>query len=560
MRRTFKTGLWASTLALVAGTFVMISSGTVVLATSSAAGAATQAPLNLANEQGLLWPCSFNPFNPSDSPYSVGVTYETLDFVDALNNAQVTPWLASNYAWSNGNKTLTFTIRSGVKWTDGQALTAADVAYTFNLIKQYKALDVNAVWTVLSSVKQSGASQVVFTFKQAAVPFFYYIAGQTPIVPQHLWTKIKNPVSAAVSNPLGSGGYVMAKCTPQNIQWTANPHYWQPGLAQVKVVNMPAFLSNNTCNEYLATGQSAWGSQFIPNIKSYYVAKKPGNSYWFPPVANVVLFPNLTAAPLNDVAVRKAISYGIDRAQISKIGEYGYEPPASQAGVVTPTFSAWVSSAATAAVGTAYNVAKAKSILTADGYKMGSNGFFAKAGKELDVTIITNGGYSDWVASMQVVSQELAKVGIKATVNGVAATNFYTDVYDGKFQLAYNAEAGGPSPFYEFRQWLASANSAPIGTAASSNWERFSSPAVDALLSQYTATTSTATQHSIMNQLQMVLANQVPVIPVLEEVDWFQYNSKQYTGFPSPTNSYAQPGLYNIPDWGVVLLHLKALP
>ena len=141
----------------------------------------------------------------------------------------------------------------------------------------------------------------------------------------------------------------------------------------------------------------------------------------------------------------------------------------------------------------------------------------------------------------------------------MAATNFYTDVYDGNFQLAYNVENGGPAPFYEFRQWLFSKNSAPIGTAASSNWERFNSPSVDALLNQYTSTTSTATQHSILAQLEKVMTTQVPVIPVLEEVDWFQYNSKAYTGFPSPTNEYAQPGLYNIPDWGVVLLHLKPL-
>ncbi len=107
------------------------------------------------------------------------------------------------------------------------------------------------------------------------------------------------------------------------------------------------------------------------------------------------------------------------------------------------------------------------------------------------------------------------------------------------------------------RQWLFSKNSAAIGTAASSNWERFSSPAVDALLNQYTSTTSSATQKSIIAKLELVMVNQLPVIPVLEEVDWFQYNSKQYTGFPSPSNAYAQPGLYNIPDWGVVLLHLK---
>ena len=145
---------------------------------------------------------------------------------------------------------------------------------------------------------------------------------------------------------MGSGGYIMDKCTPQNIQWTANPHYWQTGLAQVKVVNMPAFLSNNTCNDYLATGQARGAASSSRTSRRYYVAKKPGNNYWFPPVANVSLFPNLTAAPLNDVKVREAISYGINRSQVSRIGEYGYEPPASQTGVVSPTFSNWSSPAA----------------------------------------------------------------------------------------------------------------------------------------------------------------------------------------------------------------------
>ncbi len=550
MRVKLKGGLVISTLALVAGTMVGLTPGT--------AGAITNAtPLNLANEQGELWPCTFNPLNPSSAPYSVGLTYETLDFVNSLQSGKVTPWLATNYAWSNGNKTLTFTIRSGVKWSDGQPFSAADVAYTFNLIKAHAALDVNAVWTVLSSVTQKG-NQVVFQFKSPSVPYFYYVAGQTPIVPQHIWSKIANPVTDPIAKPIGTGGYLMNKCTGANIQWTANPHYWQKGLAQVKTVNMPSFLDNNTCNQYLATGQSAWGSQFIPNIKSYYVAKKPGNSYWFPPVANVALFPNLTVTPLNDPAVRRAISYGIDRATVSKIGEYGYEPPASQTGVVTPTFSSWLSSSAQSAVGKSYDPAKAKSLLEKDGWKL-VNGVFQKNGKQLALTVITNGGYSDWVATMQVVSQQLAKVGIKLTVDGVAATNFYTDVYEGKFQLAYNAEAGGPSPFYEMRQWLYSKNSAPIGTAASTNWERFKSTAVDKLLNQYAQTTSSATQHSIVNQLESVMATQAPVIPVLEEVDWFQYNSKAYTGFSTASNPYAQPGLYNIPDWGYVLLHLKAI-
>ncbi len=378
-----------------------------------------------------------------------------------------------------------------------------------------------------------------------------------PIVPEHVWSSIKNPVTYADSSPVGTGGYIMSHCTPQNIQWTSNASYWQKGKAQVETVNMPAFLSNNTCNEYLATGQSQWGSQFIPNIKTYYVDKTAGNTYWFPPVDNVSLFPNLTVAPLNDVAFREAISYAINRSTVSTKGEYGYEPPASQDGIVSPTFSSWTSGAALSKLGSAYNPSKAKSVLEADGYKMGSNGFFSKNGKELKLSIITNGGYSDWVASEQVMAQELGKVGIDATPETPSATTFASDVYTGNYQLAYDVESGGPTPFYEMRQWLFSKNSAPEGKAASTNWERFDSSSVDTLLNSYGSTTSAATQHTIINQLENVMVTQFPVIPILEEVDWFQYNSKDFTGFPSKTNPYAQPGLYNEPDWGYVLDNLK---
>ena len=100
----------------------------------------------------------------------------------------------------------------------------------------------------------------------------------------------------------------------------------------------PAFTSNDPANTYLATGQAQWGSQFIPNIDSFYTSKSPDNHYWFPPIANVSLIPNLTVPGLNNVAVRQAMAYAIDRNKVSQIGEYGYEPPANQTGIVTPTF------------------------------------------------------------------------------------------------------------------------------------------------------------------------------------------------------------------------------
>ena len=114
--------------------------------TSSASGT-----LTISNESGELWPCSFNPYNPAVWGESVGFVYEPLVFVNSLENGKTTPWLASSYAWSDGNKVLTFTIRKGVKFSDGTPMTAADVVFTFNLLKANPALDLNAVWSVLKS-------------------------------------------------------------------------------------------------------------------------------------------------------------------------------------------------------------------------------------------------------------------------------------------------------------------------------------------------------------------------------------------------------------------------
>ena len=234
------------------------------------------------------------------------------------------------------------------------------------------------------------------------------------------------------------------------------------------------------------------GAQFIPNIKAFYTSKSPNYHYWFPPIANVSMFINLTVAPLNDLAVREAIAYGVDRPRVSAIGEYGYEPPSNQAAIVTPTFSSWLDTSLLSKYNYSYNPAKAISVLEKDGYKKGSDGIFAKNGKELSFTIINVGGNSDWVAAVQVIASELAQVGIKITPDNLAYTDFTNDLYTGKYQLAYNNEVGGPSPYYELRQLLYGPNSAPIGKLASTNWERYINPSTDKLFDEYAATTSTA--------------------------------------------------------------------
>jgi peptide/nickel transport system substrate-binding protein len=384
MRRTILTGaaaLLAAALAACSSSPSSSSNGGSPTSggssgSSSGASSAPSGTLVISNEQGTQWNCSFNPFLPGvlGEGVTMGQVYEPLMFVNTLQNAKVTPWLASSYAWSNANKTLTFTIQKNVTFSDGTPMTAADVAFTFNLIKKVPALDVNSVWSVLTSVTQAGDT-VVMQFKSPSVPYFFYIADQVPIVPQHVWSTIKDPVNYADSNPVGTGAYTVSPCTPQNITYVANPHYWQPGLPKIAKVLYPAFTSNDPANTYLATGQAQWGSQFIPNIDKFYTSKSPDNHYWFAPIANVSLIPNLTK--ISDVAVRQAIAYAIDRNKVGQIGEYGEEPGANQNGIATPTFSAWLDTASQAKYGYGYNPAKAQSMLQAAGYVKGADGIYA---------------------------------------------------------------------------------------------------------------------------------------------------------------------------------------
>ena len=526
---------------------------------SSSGGSSSNSTLTIDNESGSLWTCNFNPFNLSDIGYSLGPVYEPLMFVNTLQSGKVTPWLATAYNWTNGNKTLTFTIRSGVKWSDGKPMSAADVVYTFNLLKKFKALDLNAVWSVLSSVTQKGSDQVVMQFKQPAVTYFYYIADQIGIVPQHIWSTIADPVKYPDTNPVGTGAYVVKPCTPQNITYKANPHYYQAGLPKVKTINYPAFTSNDTANTYLANGQAQWGSQFIPSIQKFYLDKSPNYHYWFPPVANVTLFINLKNPILSDVAVRQAMAYAINRQQASEIGEYGYEPPSNQTGIVTPTFSSWEDTSQASKFGNAYsyNPSHAISILKAAGYTKGSDGIMQKNGQKLSFSITNNGGFSDWVAAVNVIQTDLKAIGIQVTPKNLAAPAYQAAMYNGTYQLGYYAETGGPNPYYELRQWLYSGNSAPIGQPAGSNFERYSNSKTDALINEFPKTTSTAEEHSIVNQLQQVMLQQVPVIPITEQVDWFQYDTGTFNGWVTKGNPYAQPAAYNYPDWGQQMLHLS---
>ncbi|MBV9446366.1 MAG: ABC transporter substrate-binding protein [Streptosporangiaceae bacterium] len=558
MRRLTTIGVFIAAGLLAAGCSAGAGSGSGGSGGSSG-NKTTSSVLVLDNENGSPWTCDFNPFLGADNPFlDFGYEYEPLIYVNPLQNGATTPMLATSYSWSADHKDLTFQIRQGVKWSDGQPFTAADVVYTFDLVKGNTALDNFGLHSVISSVTQDSANSVTVHLNSTNQPYFYYIADETPMVPKHIWSTVAKPDAYPDNHPVGTGPYLMNKCTPQNVEYKANPHYWQPGLPKVQTLEYPAYLDNNTANNDLASGKDQWGSQYIPGIQQFYLAKSPSYHYWFPPTVNLTMIPNLSDPQLKDPKVRLAMSYALNRQQISTIGESGYELPGNQTGIVTPTFSADESSQALAALGNGYDPAKAKSLLAQAGYHMGSDGIMVNAaGQKLSFGIINNAGFSDWVAAVQVAQQQLKAVGIQITPHNQDGNTFTANLYKGDFQLAfYDQQIFGPSPWYELNNWLNSANATPIGTEGGTNYERYKDTSTDALLNQFLTASTTDQQKSILAQLQMVMVTQAPIIPVLEAVDWFQYDSGKFSGWPTASNPYAQPAIYAYPDLEQVLLHL----
>jgi peptide/nickel transport system substrate-binding protein len=283
------------------------------------------------------------------------------------------------------------------------------------------------------------------------------------------------------------------------------------------------------------------------------VSKDPENRhYWFPPVLNVSLFPNLTNPLLKQLPVRQAIAYAINKETVSKLGESGYQQPAHQTGVITPTFESWQDNSITVPT---YNPTKAQQILTSAGFKKGSDGVFSDpSGKPLSFTIKTISGFSDWDASLQLIARDLKAVGIAVTVQDENTGPYTTNLQGGNYELAYAGSGGpaaapGPSPYYELRSLLFSGN---IGTT---NYSRYKSSSTDALFDQY-ASASQSQQVELIHKVEQAMVSEVPFVPVTEGVDWYQYDTSHISGWPTESNAFAQPSPYQFPDLGVVLTHL----
>src|SRR5260221_1247705 len=124
------------------------------------------------------------------------------------------PALATGYQWSDGGRPLTLTIRKGGKFRDGKPMTARDVAFSFNLLKNNPSLAPSSPPPVPLSATAPNPTTAVLTFKQPEYANLFQIGGMY-IVPQHTWPKNSAPATFADPEPVGTGPHLASQFPAQ---------------------------------------------------------------------------------------------------------------------------------------------------------------------------------------------------------------------------------------------------------------------------------------------------------------------------------------------------------
>ena len=511
----------------------------------------------LANSSGN-YPRNFNPYDQANVISGTqGMIYETLLEYNRLDGT-VKPWLATSYQFSSDATSLTFDLSKGVQWSDGQPFTSDDVVFTLNLIKKYPALDTLGEIPYIKSVTAPDAYTVKVTLTKPFSPILWFLGGQTFILARHTWSQVKgDPSQYADPNPVGTGPYVLKSFTPQLVTLSRNPKFRVPGKPVVTTIKIPAFDSNTSAELALQRGEIDWTNLYIPDIQKTFVdVSKQYNHYWFPASDVVMLYTNLKKYPFNLLPVRQAISYAIDREQLYQVGESGYEPVASPTALLP--FNKDYMDPDYANLQFTQDIGKTDSLLQSAGFTKGADGIYAdKNGKKLAFNLNVVSGYTDWITDAQIMAKDLDSAGMKITVNTIEFDTYFNALQDGNYDTAMLWTNPGPTPYYLYDGLLGSVNTAPIGQAASSNYERWIDPKTDALLNQYAESTDPTVQKQAIMGIEKIMVEELPAIPLTNEPYWYQYRTNKFVGWPDEQNPYVAPGSAVYPDIEYVVMNLR---
>jgi peptide/nickel transport system substrate-binding protein len=505
---------------------------------------------------------NFNPYtqNPNRNP-APGFMYEPM-VVYNFRQDSIEYRLADSFEYSDDLMSITYHLREGLKWSDGKPLTADDVIFSFELAQKYAGIDVAGLFQgetpKVKSVEKVDDNTVRFNLSVVDTTVEWFIPGHF-IVPKHIWEGVEDPAKFDNLNPVGSGPLTdVQKVTPQQMNVCRNKHYWEEGRPYIDCLRLRQYQGNDQVQAALLRGEIDWGSNFIPDIEKTFVAKDPENNhFWYPAGSPVAIHLNTAKKPFDDLAFRQAFSVALDREEIVDLATYGYAVVNPHITGIGDFFEGWYDDAVNEKYDwlNEFDPDKAIEILDNAGYKdVDGDGMREnKDGSPLEFSIMVVNGWTDWVQSVQMVTEYLQQVGIQAKTKAVEWGQYDAAWKSQDFDAGILWGGTGVSPIRFYGPLL---HSNGKGVTYEAN-HGFSSPEVDALVDAYSKTIDNAEHRKIINQLQEVVAENLMIIPIFSNPTWYQYSTKNIVGWPTEENPFINPNFYDAGERVIMINNLS---
>ena len=521
----------------------LIAAAAVALAMTAPVSA--QVVLTISSEQTTTYVRNFNPFNQTSARATTkDFIYEPLAIFNRLAGAKWEYRLAESFELADDLKSISFTLRDGLKWSDGEPLTVDDVVFTYDYLKKFPALDFNSVSTLMESVEKVDERTVRFNLITPNSLVATTIVAM-PIVPEHIWKDVADPVTFANETPVGSGPLTeITRFTPQVYEQCRNPNYWDAASLHVDCIRMPQLADNPQVLAALADGTLDWATSFIPDIDNTFVAKDPGAQ----PLLVPALEPRCVHAQPR--SARREQQEGVQRRQLPPRRQHADRPPDDHrhrrlrlsgdqrrprdAGLVLRGLRQSRSRHAVRPVrqvrprGRQGAARSARAMST----RMATASATIPTARRSRIDIEIPNGWTDWIDAVQITLESLTAAGLNVKMSTPEESVWASDLIDAKYSMSLNAIASAANPYFPY---IRSFNPADFGKSRTSA-QRWTDPEVVEMLNKYTQVKDPAEQKAIMDAIQLKVAEAMPVIPVYNSPSFYQYSTKRFTGWANADN------------------------